>query len=83
MAKKAQPDVEPQLLMLAYLCIKDAGSLEDKVMILDRFSLGDSAIGRVSGATVGSVRNARLSRKQKPGIRGRKTGTQVEKGSSS
>ncbi len=53
-------------LMLAYLCIANEAeaSLVRKVEILDRFGLADAEIAKVSGASVQSVRNARLQRKK-------------------
>jgi len=53
-------------LMLAYLCIANEAeaSLVRKVEILDRFDLADAEIAKVCGASVQSVRNARLQRKK-------------------
>jgi hypothetical protein len=50
-------------LMLAYLCIKDVPGLNERVSILDRFSLSDSDIAAVCGVAEQSVRNARQRNK--------------------
>lgn len=48
-------------LMLGYLCIANEAeaSLVRKVEILDRFSLADTEIAQICGATPQSIRNAR------------------------
>lgn len=53
-------------LMLGYLCIANEAeaSLVRKVEILDRFSLSDAEIAKICGATVQSVRNARMTVKK-------------------
>ncbi|MDF3821731.1 hypothetical protein P3G55_17635 [Leptospira sp. 96542] len=65
MKKPIKPKSEPQTLMLAYLCVKDLENLSDKVKILDRFGLPDIDIVTICDAASGSVRNARLQKKQK------------------
>ncbi len=62
--QKETSQVPPDSLMIAYLCIKDAKSLNESVAILDRFGLNDNQIARVCDAAVGSVRNARLQNKK-------------------
>ncbi len=62
MAKKSSPlmsDTSPELLMLGYLYIKDVGSLNEKVNILDRFGLSDADIAIICNCAYQSVRNAR------------------------
>ena len=66
MVKKKEPDLDPQTLMMAYLCVKEAVSLPKKVEVLDRFGLKDSIIAKVCGVAEGSVANARLNLKRKP-----------------
>lgn len=56
----------PERLMLAFLCIKDANSVNEKVSILDRFGLPDAEIATISDCTVQSVRNARQKNLRKP-----------------
>jgi len=50
--------------MLAYLCIKDLPTLNERVDVLDRFALSDEQIAKVCQAAIGSVRNARLQNKK-------------------
>jgi hypothetical protein len=65
MAKKIKQkkiEIDPNRMMLAYLCIATEGpeaSLVRKVSILDRFGLSDGEIAKVCGNTLQSVRNAR------------------------
>jgi hypothetical protein len=71
--KQAKEDQQAaSRLMLGYLCVatEPAAPLVRKVQILDRFGLNDSEISRICGASMQSVRNARLigkrsSRKKK------------------
>lgn len=65
MPKKGEPPaVNPERLMLAYLCIREVEGLPTQVGVLDRFDLTDEEIARVCDAAVGSVRNARLIAKK-------------------
>lgn len=64
MAKNESPELNPETLMLAYLCIKDEDGLNKQVEVLDRFGLNDYQIAQVCGAVVGSVRNARVRYKK-------------------
>jgi hypothetical protein len=59
-------DTKTIRLMLGYLCIaKEAeASLVRKVQILDKFDLQDSEIATICGASVQSIRNARLQLKK-------------------
>ena len=74
------PDATTTRLMLAYLCVANEGeaNLARKVQILDRFDLPDEEIARVCGVAVGSVRNARLTGKKKPGSGKAKAPAQVQ-----
>jgi hypothetical protein len=58
--KKLKSETSPEILMLAYLCIKGTDSTTEKVSILDRFGLSDADIALVSNCAVQSVRNSRL-----------------------
>jgi len=53
-----------EILMLAFLCVKDIGNLVERVEILDKFALTDQQISTVCGSAVQSVRNARQKRKK-------------------
>lgn len=64
MPKNDTPEIKPEMLMLAYLCIKDEDGLNKQVEILDRFNLNDNQIAQVCGAVVQSVRNARVRYKK-------------------
>jgi hypothetical protein len=69
MAKKTsspQSETSPEILMLGFLCIKGADSINEKVSILDRFGLADSDIAVVCNCAVQSVRNARQQNAKKP-----------------
>jgi hypothetical protein len=63
MTKSDMPDVKPEILMLAYLCIKGDEELEKRVEILDRFGLNNQ-ISQVCGSAIQSVRNARVRYKK-------------------
>lgn len=52
-------ETNPEILMIGYLCVKDADNLIEKVTILDRFGLADEDIAIICGSAVQSVRNAR------------------------
>jgi hypothetical protein len=54
----------PERLMLAYLCARDAKNLREKVDILDRFGLSDADIAKVCNGGLQAVRNARLANKK-------------------
>ena len=63
--KRNSARATPHTLMLAYLCIRDVGGLNDRVSILDRFGLIDSEIAVVCDVAEQSVKNARQrNRKQ-------------------
>ena len=64
MIKNDSHEVNPEMLMLAYLCIKDEEGLNKQVEILDRFDLNDSQIAQICGVVVQSVRNARVRYKK-------------------
>ena len=64
MAKSKLDTLDSGTLMLAYLCIKDVEDSPAQVQILDRFRLSDKEIATISGAAVGSVRNARVKYKK-------------------
>jgi hypothetical protein len=55
----------PEILMLGYLCVKDADTLINKVIILERFGITDEDISIICGSAVQSVRNARQHKKSK------------------
>lgn len=55
----------PETRMLAYLCVKDAGGLREKVDILDRFGLADTEIALICNNGLQALRNARQSNKKK------------------
>ena len=57
-------EASPEILMLAYLCIKGVETLPEKVSILDRFGLADADIAKICNGAIGSVRNARLGAKK-------------------
>ena len=61
---KDNSQATPELLMLGYLCIKDAKSLPKMVDILDRFGLSGPDIARICNCAEGSIRNARLELKR-------------------
>ena len=62
--KDGQPEASAEILMLGYLCIKGVEGLNERVGILDRFSLADQDIARICNSHIGSVRNARLQSKK-------------------
>lgn len=64
MTKSDLIEINPEILMLAYLCIKGEEGLNQQVEILDRFGLGDAQISQVCGAAVQSIRNARARNKK-------------------
>ena len=64
MPKDESMPLNPDTLMLAYLCIKDVEVLTERVAILDRFGLNDNQIATVCGAVLQSVRNARSQYKK-------------------
>lgn len=69
MSNKKTPknsETSPEILMLGFLCIKDADSINERVSILDRFSLADADIATICNCAVGSVRNARGQGPRKP-----------------
>lgn len=53
-------DINPEILMLGYLCVKGMEGLPEKVNILDRFGLADVDISIICDAAIGSIRNSRL-----------------------
>lgn len=55
---KDQP-TNPERLMLGYLCIKDAGTLQEEIKILDRFGLTNDEIVSITGKDARSIVNAR------------------------
>jgi hypothetical protein len=57
-------DLSPEALMLGYLCIKDIEGLKEKVALLDRFKLPDSAIGQIIGKNDQAVRDTRRTPKK-------------------
>ncbi len=57
---------DQQVLMLAYLCIREEKGLPRQVALLDRFGLTNPQIAAVCGAAVQSIKNARLKKKSKP-----------------
>ena len=64
MSKNDGPEVSSEILMLAFLCIKEEKGLNRQVEILDRFVLSDSQIAQICGVAVQSVRNARVKNKK-------------------
>jgi hypothetical protein len=60
-SKKQKSETSPEILMLAYLCTKGADNLNEKVSILDRFSLSDFDIASICDCSQQSVWNARSS----------------------
>ena len=64
MSKNDTPEIKPEILMLAYLCIKEVDGLNRQVEILDRFGLNDNQIAQICGSAVQSVRNARVRYKK-------------------
>ena len=57
-------DIEDrEVLMLAFLCIKDVEGLINRVEVLDRFDLNTLQISKVCGCKEQSVRNARQKKK--------------------
>jgi hypothetical protein len=68
MAQKAigkESETSPEILMLGFLCIKGADSINEKVSILDRFGLADADIATICNCAVQSVRNARQQKSNK------------------
>jgi len=64
MPKNDASETKPEILMIAYLCIKNEEGLNKQVEILDRFGLNDSQIAQICGAVIQSVRNARVRYKK-------------------
>ena len=64
LTNRGESTPNPERLMLAYLCTRDAKNLREKVDILDRFGLSDADIAKVSGGAVQAVRNARLANRK-------------------
>jgi len=65
MSKTENPtEKTTEILMLAYLCIKDLGGLRQKVEVLDRFGLAISDIARICGCNEQAVRDARHDLKE-------------------
>jgi hypothetical protein len=64
MTKDESSTINPETLMLAYLCIKGENGLNQQVEILDRFGLTDAQIAQICGAAVQSIRNARARNKK-------------------
>ena len=60
----------PELLMLGYLCIKDAKSLPEMVDILDRFGLSGPDVARICNCAEGAIRNVRLELKRRNNAKG-------------
>ncbi len=58
--KESKSETSPEILMLAYLCIKGTESTSEKIGILDRFDLSDADIALVCNCAVQTVRNTRL-----------------------
>ena len=58
-SRATSSEISTELLMLGYLCIKDADNLNEKVTILDRFGLADNDIATICGCKAQSVRNSR------------------------
>ncbi len=63
--KNNQQQINPETLMLAYLCIKDIDGLAKQVEILDRFNLPDALKAQVCNVAVQSIRDARQKLKKK------------------
>ena len=79
MSKKDLPEVNSEMLMLAYLCIKDENGLIKQVEILDRFGLNDGQIATICGAVVQSVRNARVKyRKAQQNDKSKTKGVEID-----
>ena len=58
-------ETSTEILMLAYLCVKDLGSLRQKVEVLDRFGLSGPDITQICGCTEQAVWDARHDLKSK------------------
>jgi hypothetical protein len=63
--KSQQSETSPEILMLGFLCIKGADSIDEKVGILDRFGLGDADVAIICNCALQSVRNARRQNAKK------------------
>jgi hypothetical protein len=92
MAKKAQPDVDLKILMLAYLCIKDANSLpkgsrknnfisENAALVNHHFEQPDDLCLRlpaITGRTCAATRRSRIAKRAEGLVLdGRKSGAMV------
>jgi len=62
---KIKSETSPEILMLGFICIKGADSINEKISILDRFGLADSDIATICNCAVQSVRNARQQNSKK------------------
>jgi hypothetical protein len=62
---KTVSETKPEVLMLGFLCVKDAANLSEMVSILDRFGLADSDIAAICNCGVQAVRDGRLRAKKK------------------
>ncbi len=60
--KEIRSETSPEILMLAYLCIKGTESTNEKIGILDRFDLSDADIALVCNCAIQTVRNSRLKK---------------------
>jgi DNA-directed RNA polymerase specialized sigma24 family protein len=56
--------VEQIIRMMAYFCIKDLKTLNEQVLVLDRFGFSSQQIADLCEVAEGSVRNARVQNKR-------------------
>jgi hypothetical protein len=57
-------ETSPEILMLAYLCVKEVEGLGPKVEVLDRFGLADSQLASVCSVGEQAIRDARHRQKK-------------------
>ena len=69
MATNPSPQTTVDTLLLAYLCVKDAKSLRDKVRILDQFGFTGVQIAQVCNCTEKDVSSARYHMKREAAAR--------------
>ena len=63
-APRSESETSPEILMLGFLFIKGADSINEKVSILDRFALADADIATICNCADQSVRNAQAAKIQ-------------------
>ena len=74
MAKKSKvkEQKKPERLMLGYLCIREAKTLQEEISILDRLGLNNEEIAAITGKEPRDITNARYERTRAKKTKGSK-----------